>query len=140
MDSLRLGDAERESAMEVLSEHYALGRLTKEEFDERSDAVWSARTQGDLAPLFADLPAAQGSPGRGSLARHLRALEGRGPRGRGPAGLPVVPVLIALVVLTVATQLPFMLLLLVGFLCIGRWRHHASWSPRGHRGPYTGRY
>ena len=47
MDSLRLSDADRESAMELLSEHYAIGRLTKDEFDERSDAVWSAKTQGD---------------------------------------------------------------------------------------------
>ena len=57
MDSLRISDADRESAVELLSEQYAVGRLTRDEFDERSDAVWSAKTQGDLAPVFADLPA-----------------------------------------------------------------------------------
>ena len=57
MDSLRISDADREAAVDLLSEQYAVGRLTRDEFDERSDAVWSARTQGDLAPVFADLPA-----------------------------------------------------------------------------------
>ena len=56
MDSLRLSDADREAAMDLLSEQYSVGRLTKDEFDERSDAVWSARTEGDLAPVFVDLP------------------------------------------------------------------------------------
>jgi hypothetical protein len=56
MDTLRLSDADREAAMDLLSEQYAVGRLTKDEFDERSDAVWSARTRGDLAPVFVDLP------------------------------------------------------------------------------------
>ena len=45
-------------ALDLLSEQYAVGRLDKDEFDERSDAVWSAKTQGDLAPVFADLPVA----------------------------------------------------------------------------------
>jgi len=56
MDTLRLSDADREAATGLLSEQYAVGRLNKDEFDERSDAVWSAKTRGDLAPVFADLP------------------------------------------------------------------------------------
>ena len=75
MDSLRLSDADREKAVELLSEHYSLGRLTKDEFDERSDAVWSAKAQGDLAPVFADLPP---TPQQGR-------------RGRLPAGAPHRP-------------------------------------------------
>ena len=35
---LRIGDAEREATISALGEHYAAGRLTKEEYDERSDA------------------------------------------------------------------------------------------------------
>ena len=67
--------------MDLLGEHYAVGRLTKDEFDERSDAVWSAKTRGDLAPLFADLP--------GALRRPVRA--GRGPRpGSGPVAAPAI--------------------------------------------------
>ena len=56
MDPLRISDADRQAAVDLLSEQYAVGRLTRDEFDERSDAVWSAKTQGDLAPVFADLP------------------------------------------------------------------------------------
>ena len=52
----RIGDAEREAAVTSLGEHYAAGRLTKEEFDERSDQAWAARTAAGLWPLFADLP------------------------------------------------------------------------------------
>ena len=56
MDSLRISDADRAAAVDLLSEQYAEGRLTRDEFDERSDAVWSAKTRGDLAPVFVDLP------------------------------------------------------------------------------------
>ncbi len=53
---VRIGDAERESAVAALGEHYVAGRLSKEELDERTDAAWAARTSGQLAPLFSDLP------------------------------------------------------------------------------------
>ena len=40
----------------ALSEHYAAGRLTLEEFQERLDKVHAATTLGELARLMADLP------------------------------------------------------------------------------------
>ncbi|MFT4009134.1 MAG: DUF1707 domain-containing protein [Nocardioidaceae bacterium] len=55
--NVRIGDAERDRALSSLSEHYVAGRLTRQEYDERAAAVWAARTEGDLAPLFRDLPA-----------------------------------------------------------------------------------
>ena len=57
---LRLSDSEREAASRDLAEHFAQGRLTRDEYDERSDAVWTAKHAEDLAPLFVDLP--HGSP------------------------------------------------------------------------------
>jgi hypothetical protein len=39
----------------VLGEAYADGRLTKEEYDERSDQAAGARTLGDLPALIRDL-------------------------------------------------------------------------------------
>ena len=75
--AIRLTDAERDQAMARLSEHFAVGRLDKEEFDERSDAVWTARTGADLAPVFADLepardPRSQRARGYGGpWRRHL---------------------------------------------------------------------
>ena len=52
----RIGDAERDRAVELLREHMAQGRLTTEEFDERLSAALTARTSLDLDPLFTDLP------------------------------------------------------------------------------------
>lgn len=55
---IRIGDAEREATAASLREHYSRGRLTSEEFQERLDATFAARTQADLAKLTEDLPAA----------------------------------------------------------------------------------
>jgi hypothetical protein len=53
---LRIGDADREAAAASLREHYAQGRLSLEEFNERIDAVFAASTQGDLDRITRDLP------------------------------------------------------------------------------------
>jgi hypothetical protein len=54
--SLRIGDAERESVAAELREHYAHGRLTHDEFSQRLDAVFAAKTQRDLRHITSDLP------------------------------------------------------------------------------------
>jgi hypothetical protein len=54
--SLRIGDAERESVAAELREHYAHGRLTHDEFSQRLDAVFAAKTQRDLRRITSDLP------------------------------------------------------------------------------------
>ncbi len=59
----RIGDTERDGAVELLREHLAQGRLDDLEFDERLTAALSARTSGDLDPLFSDLPGPR--PGQG---------------------------------------------------------------------------
>ncbi|GAA4070924.1 DUF1707 SHOCT-like domain-containing protein [Nonomuraea soli] len=53
---LRIGDAERDRAMAVLREHFAQGRLSREELDERLDLALAARTARDLTAVTADLP------------------------------------------------------------------------------------
>ncbi|MEU3218396.1 DUF1707 domain-containing protein [Streptomyces sp. NPDC006971] len=67
---MRASDAERERIAETLREAVAEGRLEMEEFEQRLDATYKARTHGELAPLVRDLPA----PGT-----HVR------PVGRAPA-------------------------------------------------------
>lgn len=52
----RIGDEERHAVADLLAEHHAHGRLTQEEFDERLDAAFEARTAGELGKLLADLP------------------------------------------------------------------------------------
>ena len=60
---MRIGDAEREAAVTALGEHYAAGRLTLEEYDERTSRAYAARTLADLWPLFRDLPGRHGPGG-----------------------------------------------------------------------------
>jgi hypothetical protein len=55
--SLRCSDAERERTAQALRVHCEAGRLTVDEFDQRLDAVYAAKTRADLAALAVDLPA-----------------------------------------------------------------------------------
>ena len=59
---LRIGHAEREAAAASLREHYAQGRLTLEEFNERLDATFKAVTQSQLNRITEDLPHAAAHP------------------------------------------------------------------------------
>jgi hypothetical protein len=53
---IRVSDAERDQAVTELGEHFQAGRLTQEEFDDRSGRALQARTGRDLTSLFSDLP------------------------------------------------------------------------------------
>jgi hypothetical protein len=53
---LRVSDQDREQVDREIREHFAAGRLTHEELDERIQAVYSARTERDLEAVRADLP------------------------------------------------------------------------------------
>ena len=55
---VRASDADRDRAVEALAAASAEGRLSLEEYSERSEAALVAPTLGDLASLTADLPAA----------------------------------------------------------------------------------
>ena len=55
-DQIRASDADREQAVASLRDHFAEGRLTRAELDERLTTALSAQTAGDLRRLMADLP------------------------------------------------------------------------------------
>jgi DNA-binding PadR family transcriptional regulator len=55
-DRIRISDRDRERATARLCDHFAEGRLTREELDERITAALNARTAGDLRRVTADLP------------------------------------------------------------------------------------
>ena len=59
---IRVSDADRDQAIAELSEHFQAGRLTQEEFEERSGRALRARTGDDLAALFTDLPGRDTAP------------------------------------------------------------------------------
>jgi hypothetical protein len=58
----RAPDADRDRTVAALREHLTAGRLTLEEFDERMDKAYAAKTLGELDRLMADLP--QAGPGQ----------------------------------------------------------------------------
>ena len=58
---LRVSDADRDRAQSELSEAFRVGRITADEFNQRSGQALRARTGKELTALLADLPLA-GSP------------------------------------------------------------------------------
>ena len=120
---LRIGDDEREAAVTALGEHFAAGRLTKEEYDERAEQAWAARTSSALLPLFADLP-------RPQAPRPAAAPTRSAPRGPGHshqgwwAGAWMMPLLLVVIGLVVLTHLPVFLLVVVAWLCFARMGRH----------------
>lgn len=58
----RIGDAERDAAVQALRAHHEAGRLDMAEFEERMTTALSARTQDQLTPLFVDLPPVDANP------------------------------------------------------------------------------
>ena len=54
--SLRASDADRQAAVERLEKALAEGRITAEEFQQRTEAAYAATTTAALRPLLADLP------------------------------------------------------------------------------------
>jgi len=62
---MRVSDADREAAVEMLREHFFAGRLDVEEFTERVELAYDARTIAELRQVESELPAA----GRSAPAR-----------------------------------------------------------------------
>lgn len=94
-NEMRVSDAEREAAAAELQEHFASGRLTQDELDERLAAAFTAKTHGDLNALFTDLPSSGGwaGAGAGSGAREHENAQ-RVTVGRGIGRLVAATVLI----------------------------------------------
>ena len=84
-DRIRISDADRERVAARLREHFAQGRLSSDELDERISAALTAKTIGDLRPIMADLPepapvAPQARPSPPWAMRHGPPAYRRGPR------------------------------------------------------------
>jgi hypothetical protein len=89
-DRIRISDADRERVTAKLREHYAEGRLSSDELEERISAALSAKTVGDLRRVMADLPddAAAPLPPQDWRAAPRAAYNGPVFR-RGPRILPI---------------------------------------------------
>jgi Domain of unknown function (DUF1707) len=94
--NLRVGDADREATAAQLREHFADGRLTLDELNERLDQTFAAKTKADLNTVVRDLPQAMpagvqgpgwpGSAWPGSMANQSSWDDrgGNGDQGPGP--------------------------------------------------------
>jgi Domain of unknown function (DUF1707) len=80
MSALRVSDADRDRVAELLRSAAGEGRLSPDELEERLELAFEARTDADLVPLTADLPApAARVPAPRGLARRLPARPDFGP-------------------------------------------------------------
>jgi hypothetical protein len=84
---VRASDTDRDQIIEVLATASAEGRLTLEEYAQRSEAALVARTHGDLAGLTADLPAAPPPATATAVPEEITAVLGNESR-KGPWVVP----------------------------------------------------
>jgi len=61
-------DGERDQVVALLQRHFADGRLTQAELEERAGAALAARTRDQLSALTADLPGADARPAWPAMA------------------------------------------------------------------------
>ncbi len=89
---VRISDQEREGCAQEIREHFAAGRLTEQELSDRVQAVYEARTAGELEALRADLPAlpATREEQRSELAQRRGHLQRRLLQQSGGALVPFV--------------------------------------------------
>jgi Domain of unknown function (DUF1707)/Cell wall-active antibiotics response 4TMS YvqF len=84
--AIRIADADRERTVAVLGEHHAAGRITYDEFVERMDKAFEARTRADLDTLTSDLPTARTAPGPPKKRRWVVSIMGGANRRENVAG------------------------------------------------------
>jgi Domain of unknown function (DUF1707) len=126
---MRASDADRERTASLLREHHAEGRLTAEEFNDRLDQAFTAKTIGELDALLADLPgidlyrlpAAGIRPAPPGALRPRSAHAGVGRRGQGA----VTPQRVA----AWAAWAAISSLLFVAWLGLGVLSGGAAWFP-----------
>ncbi|GAA4201179.1 DUF1707 SHOCT-like domain-containing protein [Actinocatenispora rupis] len=121
---MRVSDAERQEVVDQLGTALGEGRLDVEEYDERVQSAYQAKTYRDLVPLTADLPGLPVPAPLGEKRAALARARGGEPPSRAIAVLSVVFVFIGLsVLMSVATGgvlIPFWPLFIFGFWGLAR--------------------
>ena len=87
--NLRASDADRDATADRLRQHHTDGRIDPEEFQERLDRCFAAKTVGELAELTRDLP--------DDTARHRAGGRTRFGLLGGLPMIPIVPINLAIV-------------------------------------------
>jgi hypothetical protein len=103
-------DNERESVVDVLRDAYTEGRLTLEEFEERTAAAYAARTWAHLRELTGDLPVepvlGAGLPQRNLGPGGAQPAVGSRQSGRGRPLGRLLPVVFAWIMISAAAGSP----------------------------------
>jgi Domain of unknown function (DUF1707) len=124
--NLRASDADREQVAERLRQATGEGRLLAEELEQRLEAVFAARTYGELDVLVADLPGPRGAvPGparpRSRPLVRVRQLP-------APALVVLIPMAMAMaiaaVVVVVTITAFWALMITIAWLALGHRRPH----------------
>jgi hypothetical protein len=125
---VRVSQAERDAVVNVLATHYADGRLSLGEYEERVVDALAATTGRDLDALFTDLPGGTPAPAPAAAAPAGATAPVPSPgrvarpeRGRGPT--PKVPLVLVVVALGVFVT-PWAFFLLFPVLGGGSGGHH----------------
>ncbi|HXZ73010.1 MAG TPA: DUF1707 domain-containing protein [Streptosporangiaceae bacterium] len=133
-DAIRASDADREHAVGLLRDGYACGRLTLDEFDERTTAAFASRTWGELRKLTQDLPAPGQRPplpAAPAALQQSRESGDRPPRAvpacDSPALVPVLTIALFWLALTFTAHaagalIPVVLIVLMAVQMAGRVR------------------
>lgn len=79
---MRVSDADRDQAAEVLREAAGLGRISLDELNERLDLAYAAKTYADLETVTRDLPRAGGAAPAASLGGFPAERLGGTPRNK----------------------------------------------------------
>jgi Flp pilus assembly protein TadB len=155
-DHIRVSDADRERVADRLREHFAEGRLSSDELDERIAATLSAKTFAELRRVTADLPEPEPAQAQGQGQGRGRPYpppwvgrRGFAMRRRGPRLLPLVLLLLIaalvipgagwLLVAFVKVVLVFWLVATVAAIfAAARFRRHVRRQRQsGPRGPWS---
>jgi hypothetical protein len=125
--NIRAADADRERIAERLRQCHAEGRLDMDEFQQRLERCYEAKTLGELRDLVSDLPRQDEHDGQRSLGwfRPWRLT-------------PLVPIMIVLIVVLAATgrHHVFWLWIPLAFLFFRMsWWRRRRWQTGTRRGP-----
>jgi hypothetical protein len=146
-ENIRISDADRDRVTARLREHYAEGRLTAEELDERVSATLNAKTFGDLRPIMGDLPepapfGPQPGPVPPPIQPPVYAYR------RGPRLLPVALLLLFLALILPGAGwaffaflkfalLAWLILCIVGIFTAARYRRRRRYSRPDNNNPWS---
>jgi uncharacterized protein DUF1707 len=148
-DRIRISDADRDRVTARLRDHFAEGRLTADELDERISATLNAKTFGELRTVLADLPEPVPVTPHGRRPPRAAAFAvGR----RRPRILPLVLLALLAALLIPGGWLVFAVLkvilvfwlvaCLAGIFAVARFRRrmHRDWGPHYQQADWHGGY